>query len=201
MRLESVSALFCDSREHPVTGGETGSRSSSPPFFPCLQMFIAPGNSPGLDEDRPMVVLHVDVHSSNVPGPADTTTTTIRRLANLDTDPGFEVETVLLTVLTGRSESDVLKMDILEVVRSVLVLGNRTESDPGTTVACDVAGGDEGRVGFEGETVVSSLVDHAVWESVSIVSKGGQCLDHPMLNDDRSNDIEEDSPKVTLCEE
>jgi hypothetical protein len=46
-----------------------------------------------------------------------------------------------------------------EETHYTLVLSNRSESDTGTSEAGDISDGDICRVGFEGDTVIASLID------------------------------------------
>lgn len=120
-------------------------------------------HSLGLDKDRPVVVLHVDVPRRNVPRLANTTTTAVRRVTDLVADPALKVEPVVLQVLARGTEDNVLEVNVGQVVGLVLVLRDRAKCDTGTAVASNIAGGDGCRVGLEGEAVVAALVDHAVW--------------------------------------
>lgn len=50
----------------------------------------------------------------------------------------------------------------------VFVLSNGTECDTGTTVTCDISDSDVGSIWFQGDTIISSLVDHVFWSGKSL---------------------------------
>lgn len=52
-----------------------------------------------------------------------------------------------------------------------LVLGDGAECNTGTTVTSDISNGDIGRVGFQGDTVITTLVDHVFCQSALLIDQ------------------------------
>lgn len=96
----------------------------------------------GLDVDGSDIILHVNVLDLDILGITFPTTTSVGRCTDLVTHPAFEVESVLLLMLSRGIQVDVLHINILDIVELTLVLTDRTESDPGTSIAGNILGDD-----------------------------------------------------------